>query len=176
MKTMTTSDPAAERLVEELFDAHARPLRAFVARLVGNDWQVAEDVVQETLTRAWQSAGALLAGDRARLRPWLVTVARRIVIDRHRAQQARPIETAPPEPDGVAVADPTAHVATALTVRAALRELSPSHREILLETYFRERTTQEAAQALGLPAGTVKSRVYYALRELRDRLTEEEAT
>ena len=65
---------------------------------------------------------------------------------------------------------------TAITVSAALSTLSDSHREVLVETYFRDRNTQEAAEVLGLPPGTVKSRVYYALRSLRQTLVEQEVT
>ena len=52
-------------------------------------------------------------------------------------------------------------------VGEALRELSPAHREVLNETILRDRTVNEAAEVLGLPVGTVKLRVYHAVRELR---------
>ena len=55
---------------------------------------------------------------------------------------------------------------------AALEELPAHHRDVLVETYFRGRSVAEAAQALGIPQGTVKSRAYHALRSLRRILTE----
>jgi RNA polymerase sigma-70 factor (ECF subfamily) len=63
-----------------------------------------------------------------------------------------------------------------MTVTDALRTLSQSHREILVETYFRGRTVPEAAEVLGLPLGTAKSRVYYALRALRTALQQRGVT
>jgi RNA polymerase sigma-70 factor (ECF subfamily) len=63
-----------------------------------------------------------------------------------------------------------------LVLTDALRGLSAAHREVVFETYFRGRTVQEAAESLGLPVGTVKSRVYYALRALRIALEEQGVT
>jgi RNA polymerase sigma-70 factor (ECF subfamily) len=63
-----------------------------------------------------------------------------------------------------------------MTITDALRTLSHAHREILVETYFRGRTVPEAAEALGLPLGTAKSRVYYALRALRAALEQRGVT
>lgn len=150
-----------------LYEQHSAALLTFVLRLTGGDRQRAEDIVQETLMRAWRNAHKLGAPGPASIRPWLVTVARRIAIDNHRSNQARPSEAYDQELDGFAVADPTEQVLRSMTVTEALRELSYAHREILLETYFRGRTITEAAESLGLPLGTAKSRVYYALRALR---------
>lgn len=150
-----------------LYDQHAAPLLAFVLRLTGGDRQRAEDIVQETLMRAWRNAHKLGAQGQTSIRPWLVTVARRIAIDNHRSNKARPPEAYDQELESFAVADGTDHVLRSMTVTEALRSLSYAHREILLETYFRGRTVPEAADVLGLPLGTAKSRVYYALRALK---------
>ena len=63
---------------------------------------------------------------------------------------------------------------TAVAVAEALAVLSPAHRQVLAETILRDRTVNQAAQVLGVPVGTVKSRVYYALRALRVVLAERE--
>lgn len=162
--------PAGKRedaLVRMLYDQHANPLLMFVLRLTGGDRQRAEDIVQETLMRAWRNAHKLGAQGQTSIRPWLVTVARRIAIDNHRSENARPTEMYDQELDSFSVADETDHVLRSMTVTEALRSLSYAHREILLETFFRGRTVPEAANVLGLPLGTAKSRVYYALRALR---------
>ena len=81
-----------DAVVSTLYRAYRDPLLAFVLRLTAGDREHAEDVVQETLVRAWREAGRLdLSGPS--LMPWLATVARRIVIDEHRRKQVRPAET-----------------------------------------------------------------------------------
>ncbi|MEV4200161.1 sigma-70 family RNA polymerase sigma factor [Micromonospora globbae] len=166
----------SDQLVRLLYAEHAGPLLAFVMRLTGGDRQRAEDIVQETLLRAWRNAHRLGAQGQTSLRPWLVTVARRIAIDEHRSEQARPAETYDRDLTAFAEADSTDQVLRTMTVADALRTLSQSHREILVATYFRGRTVPEAAEELGLPLGTAKSRVYYALRALRTALQERGVT
>jgi RNA polymerase sigma-70 factor, ECF subfamily len=51
-----------------------------------------------------------------------------------------------------------------------LRDLSPAHRQVLVETYYRDAPTDRVAARLGIPPGTVRSRLHYALRAVRDRL------
>ena len=167
-----SSGPSHEdTLVKLLYEEHAGPLLMFVLRLTGGDRQRAEDIVQETLLRAWRNAHRLGAQGQQSLRPWLVTVARRIAIDEHRSASARPAETYDRELESFpTTSDETDKVLQSMTVSDALRQLSHSHREILIETYFRGRTVPEAAEALNLPLGTAKSRVYYALRALRTAL------
>ncbi|KXK59569.1 sigma-70 family RNA polymerase sigma factor [Micromonospora fluostatini] len=166
----------SDRLIRLLYAEHAGPLLMFVMRLTGGDRQRAEDIVQETLLRAWRNAHRLGAQGQGSLRPWLVTVARRIAIDEHRSEQARPAETYDRDLTAFAEADSTDRVLRTMTVADALRTLSQSHREILVATYFRGRTVPEAAEELGLPLGTAKSRVYYALRALRTALQERGVT
>ena len=165
-----------DTLVRMLYEEHAGPLLMFVLRLTGGDRQRAEDIVQETLLRAWRNAHRLGVQGQGSLRPWLVTVARRIAIDEHRSEQARPAETYDRDLTAFAEADSTDRVLRTMTVADALRTLSQSHREILVATYFRGRTVPEAAEELGLPLGTAKSRVYYALRALRTALQERGVT
>jgi len=166
-----------DTLVRMLYEEHAGPLLMFVLRLTGGDRQRAEDIVQETLLRAWRNAHRLGAQGQQSLRPWLVTVARRIAIDDHRSTSARPPETYDRELESFpSTADDTDRVLQLMTVTDALKTLSQSHREILVETYFRGRTVPEAAEVLGLPLGTAKSRVYYALRALRTALQQRGVT
>ena len=166
----------SDQLIRLLYAEHAGPLLMFVMRLTGGDRQRAEDIVQETLLRAWRNAHRLGTQGQGSLRPWLVTVARRIAIDEHRSEQARPAETYDRDLTAFAESDNTDRVLRTMTVADALRTLSRSHREILVATYFRGRTVPEAAEELGLPLGTAKSRVYYALRALRTALQEQGVT
>ncbi|TDB75620.1 sigma-70 family RNA polymerase sigma factor [Micromonospora sp. KC723] len=175
-QAMSPEASHSDQLIRLLYAEHAGPLLMFVMRLTGGDRQRAEDIVQETLLRAWRNAHRLGAQGQGSLRPWLVTVARRIAIDEHRSEQARPAETYDRDLTAFAEADSTDRVLRTMTVADALRTLSQSHREILVATYFRGRTVPEAAEELGLPLGTAKSRVYYALRALRTALQERGVT
>src|SRR6185312_9201246 len=89
VRSRTAGDDA---LVTELYRQYRVPLMAYVLRLTAGDRQQAEDVVQETMLRAWRQAGKLDLTEPS-LMPWLTTVARRIVIDDKRRKSARPAET-----------------------------------------------------------------------------------
>ncbi len=159
--------------IRALYEQHVRALLNFVSRLVGGDQQRAEDIVQETLIRAWRNAEKLDLRSGRRLRPWLITVARRIAIDEYRSGGARPEEVYDIDLDGFSALDDSERMIRSMTVMAALRDLSRPYREILLHTYFYGRTVAQAAEYLGLPLGTAKSRVYHGLRALRSRLEQQ---
>ncbi|HEY9367128.1 sigma-70 family RNA polymerase sigma factor [Streptomyces sp.] len=162
MTTATTDERALEQLQRE----HGPALLSFLLNLTHGDQQRAEDLVQETLVRAWLHPEAF-HGPYESMRPWLFTVARRLAIDARRSRLARPAEigdgalAAAPDPTDV-----TETAVAALDVRAAVRGLSPEHRAVLVRIYFHGLTVKEAADDLGIPAGTVKSRSHYALRAL----------
>ncbi|MBX7546985.1 sigma-70 family RNA polymerase sigma factor [Streptomyces sp. NPDC055966] len=164
-----------EELIRTLYAEHAGPLFHYALRLTSGDRQWAEDVVQETLLRAWRHPAAF-EPRRGSARAWLFTVARHLVIDAHRARQARPAETGGDALDRVAERtageDRIEQALQSWAVADAVRTLSADHRAVLVETYYRGRTMAEAADVLGIPLGTVKSRTYYALHALRLALQE----
>lgn len=162
---------ADDRLAADLYRQYWSPLMAFVLRLTAGDRQHAEDVVQETMLRAWRQ-GEHFDPAAASLMPWLATVARRIVIDEQRRKNARPPEAGEDKLDKASVTDSTDDVLRSVIVADALRALSQSHRQVLHETILSDRTVNDAAEVLGIPVGTVKSRVYYALRALKLVLAE----
>jgi RNA polymerase sigma-70 factor (ECF subfamily) len=164
-----------EELMRALYREHAGPLLGFVMHLVGGDRQRAEDVVQETLVRAWRHADQLQTATGS-VRPWLVTVARRIVIDGHRRSMARPPETDAAPLELLPAEDELDRALQMMAITDALGALTRAHREVIVETYLRGRSVAEAAAELGIPQGTVKSRVYYALRSLRVALEERGVT
>ncbi|MEV4574245.1 sigma-70 family RNA polymerase sigma factor [Nonomuraea jabiensis] len=164
-----------EAAVSALYREYHRPLLAFVIRLTAGDRQWAEDVVQETMIRAWRSAEQL-DPESVSLMPWLATVARRIVIDDRRRRDARPHESGDGPLETMPVPDEMEGLLHQVVVSEALKALSPAHREILNETILRDRSVNDAAEALGIPVGTVKSRVYYAVRALRIALEERGVT
>ncbi|MGV9245285.1 sigma-70 family RNA polymerase sigma factor [Streptomyces sp. NPDC003710] len=170
MTAGTTTPPgtSAEHELAALQREHGPSLFALLLRLCDGDRQRAEDLLQETLVRAWQHPEALRAQEFDSVRPWLLTVGRRLAIDARRARQARPAEVGDGVPESArVVADHAERSAAMLDVREAVKTLTPEHREVLVQVYFRGASVAEAAQALGIPPGTVKSRAYYALRALR---------
>jgi RNA polymerase sigma-70 factor (ECF subfamily) len=171
-----TAAAADDALLTALYQQYRGPLLSFVLRLTAGDRQHAEDVVQETMVRAWREAHRLNLTEPS-LMPWLATVARRIVIDENRRRRARPPEVGGDMVDKPPVADDeTESLLRKVVVVEALQELSTAHREVLNETILRDRTVNEAAEVLGIPVGTVKSRVYYALKALKVHLTERGVT
>ncbi|MFJ3772091.1 sigma-70 family RNA polymerase sigma factor [Streptomyces sp. NPDC090075] len=166
-----TSD---EVLIRSLYEEHGRALLAYAKRLT-NDHAAAEDVVQETLIRAWKNQESLVNG-KGSVRGWLLTVARNIIMDRFRAKAARPTEVAESVGTTPVEKDHAEGVVDSMLVMEALDRLSPDHRDVLNEIYFQGRSVAEAAESLGIPPGTVKSRSHYALKQLRDLYGDEPGT
>jgi RNA polymerase sigma-70 factor (ECF subfamily) len=159
-------DPSgAAALMRLVHDRHSGALRSFAMRLTGGNASKAEDVVQETMLRAWRHLDAL---DEARgsQRTWLFTVARRIAIDEWRSRPERLEYPTDVVPD-LAAEDTIDRAVQCWTVTAALNRLSREHRSALHACYFHGRSVREAAREFGVPEGTVKSRLYYGLRAMR---------
>ncbi|MFI5608139.1 sigma-70 family RNA polymerase sigma factor [Amycolatopsis sp. NPDC051903] len=157
-----------------LHEEHAAALWSYALHLTGGNRIHAEDVVQETLLRAWRHTD-VLDQSRGSARAWLFTVARRIAIDGWRSATSRSevVTDAPPER---AVADGTERAVQGWLVAEALGELSVRHREVLDLCYFQGYSVADAARTLGIAEGTVKSRTHYALRALRLALEERGVT
>ncbi|WP_261567488.1 sigma-70 family RNA polymerase sigma factor [Frankia gtarii] len=153
---------------DQLVRLHRTALLSYTTQLTGGDRGRAEDVVQETFLRAWHHLDRLTP-DRGSVHGWLRRVAHNLVVDGYRRRQARPteLELAPEHAEVPTQPDHAESVLLATTVQAALTRIWPEHRAALVEVYLRDRTCAQAATALGIPEGTVKSRVHYALRTLR---------
>jgi RNA polymerase sigma-70 factor, ECF subfamily len=170
--------PAVQResvdsFVRLLWDEYAHRLFAAAVRLIGGDRYWAEDVVQETMLRAWRHADRLLRDRRARnLMPWLVTVARRIVINEWHARRCRPHEVDDAALALAAVPDDTDRMLHRVVLTNALAELAPIHRRVVVEMFVRGRTVREVARIVGVPPGTVKSRAFNALRIVRRSMSD----
>ncbi|MDH6554021.1 RNA polymerase sigma-70 factor (ECF subfamily) [Streptomyces sp. SAI-117] len=151
--------PTAER--------HRARLLRHAKRLTSGDLHRAEDIVQETMLRAWLTD--LDAYDEERRLAWLLRVARNLAVDAHRRERAVPVGVLPEDmlhrPDGAG--DLADAVVDRQVVRWALARLSLEHREVLFHVHLRDRTRAEAARVIGVPQGTVKSRNHYALEAMR---------
>lgn len=153
------------------YGAHGAELYRFARRALGDTGQ-AEDAVQETFVRAWRASDRYDPA-RASQRTWLFAILRNVVIDQVRARSIRPPVVAaadladPVSADGDDAID---EVITGWQVEAALGTLREDHRRVLVEVHWRGRPYAEVAAELGVPEGTVKSRVYYGLRAMRTAL------
>ncbi|MBZ3904216.1 sigma-70 family RNA polymerase sigma factor [Streptomyces griseiscabiei] len=161
--------PAGDGSIRRLYEEHHGPLLRYVSGLVRGDRQRAEDFVQETLVRAWQSTASQPPGW-APSRAWLMRVAHNLVIDwarrerpHHEVTQEHTLEHHAETVDPMSEADQRRFLVHALS------RLSHSHREVLFYVYVLGCSGPDAADALGIPPGTVKSRTHHAIRELRRR-------
>lgn len=159
----------ADDLLRAVHAAHGPALERYVARLTDDPAQ-AQDVVQETLLRAWRHP-EVLERPEGSVRAWLFTVARNLVVDELRSAHHRR-ELASAEVPDRGEADATQAVLDAWLVADALVSLSPEHRAVVVDAYYHGRSVAEMASAHGVPPGTVKSRMHYALRALRLALQE----
>lgn len=160
------------RIVEDealraLHESHASVLRGYVRRLTGDDAR-ADDIVQETMIRAWKNG---ISQEHSGSRAWLFTVARNLVIDDVRSAHSRH-EVASENLPERAQSDRTDALFDAMVIADALRSLSHDHRAVVVLAYYRRLSTAEIANELGLPGGTVKSRLHYGLLNLRLALQE----
>ena len=163
-----------EDRLRRIYAEHGAALLAFATRVCGGDRQRAEDVVQEVLVRAWRHPEVSEGGSGGE-RAWLLTVTRNAAIDVFRAQRSRPQEVGGAALEAVVSVpgdDELDRAVEAWTIAAALEALPAHHRDVLVETFFKGRSVAETAQVLGIPAGTVKSRAFHALRSLRKILVE----
>jgi len=162
-----------EHGIRAAYSAHAGEMFGFAVRSL-HDRGLAEEAVQEAFVRAWRF------GDRfdpqlGTVRAWLFAILRHVVIDIARARAIWPepvADAAIEQAAGVSPEDRLDQALLAWQIEEALRRIGEDHRRVVLETYYRGRPYAEVAAELGIPEGTVKSRVYYALRALRLALEE----
>jgi RNA polymerase sigma-70 factor (ECF subfamily) len=161
-----------------LYRRYADELYGFAYSALG-DRGLADELVQDVFTRVWRHAGDY-DPSRASFRTWLYAIARNVIVDFRRRASVRPRLAAhePPvaqDEDEKTLDAALEQAALRWQVAAALERLSPEHREVVRLAHFDALTFREIAQLTGLPLGTVKSRAYYALRNLRLALEEMEA-
>lgn len=149
--------------MREAYAAHSGELYGFAVRSLG-EAGLAEEAVQETFLRAWRT------GDRAdpensSLRPWLFAILREVMIDLGRAGAV----TDGGAPPSVELLERSL---LGWQVEEAMRRIDERYRQVLLETHYRGRPCAEVATELGVPEGTVKSRVSDGLRALKAALEE----
>jgi len=145
------------------------------ARLIVVDPELAQEAVQDAFVRAWQACSSFDPAG-GPLVHWLLTITRNAAIDLARARGRRP----PVRPDaGAHELNAAADFAEAVAVRAELRQALLSipalHRTVIVETILRDRAPKEVAVELGIAHGTLRTRLHYGLRHLRELLETAEA-
>jgi RNA polymerase sigma-70 factor, ECF subfamily len=153
--------------------AHAEHRLRMLAKALAvvGDRQHAEDAVQDAFLRAWSKCSSFNP-DGPPLAAWLTTITRNVAIDHERARAVRP-RLVREQPPGIEAADgrpgPDGVVLREVLVQA-LAKVSPDHRAVVLRAVLADRPYADVAAELGVPVGTVKSRVFHALRGLRGAL------
>ncbi len=152
-----------------IYDRYSRSVYSLAWKMLG-DVQTAQEVTQEVFEAVWRGAKAFAPG-RGRARTWILAMAHHKSVDAMRRQRVRasePLSEAhPDEADVVALAMRRVEGAA---VRAALATLSEAQRTVVVLAYYGGYTQQEIARRLGVPLGTVKTRIRDGLLRLRDRL------
>jgi RNA polymerase sigma-70 factor (ECF subfamily) len=158
--------------LREAYAAHGGELYGFALRSL-EDPGLAEEAVQDTFLRAWR-AGDRFDPELGSLRTWLFAILRHVVVDLARMRAVRPPlagEDAAEE-EQVDGTDAIDQALASWQIEEALRRIGDEHRRVLVEVYYGGRPYPEVASELGIPVGTVKSRVFYGLRALRLALEE----
>ena len=162
----------ADAAIRELYSCHAKALHGYVERFCP-DRTSADDIVQETFIRAWRHLPQLSADDRP-IRPWLFRVARNLLIDADRAARSRPMAVQAQPSEEAGTDSGLDQVLERQLISAALEHLSPAHRTVLVETFYHGDSLATVAHQLGIPHGTARSRLHYALHALRQQLQEDD--
>ncbi|MFD7716510.1 RNA polymerase sigma factor [Streptomyces sp. NPDC059814] len=161
----------------DLFDDYAQTVFRYAVRSTG-DWAGAEDIVSLTFLEAWRLRATLRDSDEE-LKPWLLGIATNVLRNTRRAARRHDaaltrIPVRPAVPDFADELVGRIHDAEQLdAARAALRRLRPKEREVFLLCVWDGLEYRDAARALGVPVGTVRSRLSRARKRLR-QLTEDE--
>ena len=154
--------------MQTLFARYRTPVYRWLLRLVGNE-TVAEDLLSDVFLDVWRQAGRFQA--RSAVSTWLLAIARFKALSARRGRKNAELD----ETIEATVADSADNPEVVLQkksrdqfVRTALTTLSPEHREIIDLVYYHDKSVDECAQILGVPSGTVKTRMFYARKKLAE--------
>lgn len=154
--------------MEALYDMYSASLYGVIFRIV-TDTATAEDVLQDTFVKIWNSFGGYDA-DKGRLFTWMVNIARNLAIDKIRSKDFKNQNKNQELENNVVAIDEqrnTMYKPELLGIKELVETLKPEQKSILDLIYFKGYTHVEAADELGVPLGTVKTRLRTAIGQLR---------
>ena len=154
--------------IEALYDMYSSSLYGVISRII-NDTATAEDVLQETFVKIWHSFSAYSA-EKGRLFTWMVNIARNLAIDKLRSKDFKNQNKNQELENNVTFIDEqrnTAYKPELLGIKELVETLKPEQKVILELVYFKGYTHVEASDELGIPLGTIKTRLRMAIQQLR---------
>ncbi len=154
--------------IKALYDMYSGALLGVISRIVIHT-EIAEDLLQETFVKIWNSA-ASYDSSKGRLFTWMMNVARNLSIDKLRSKDFKNSAKNQDIENNVDFIDEQKRVtfnADTLGLKELVTQLKPDFKDVLDMIYFKGYTHVEAAEALNLPLGTVKTRIRMAILELR---------
>jgi RNA polymerase sigma factor (sigma-70 family) len=154
--------------MEALYDMYSSSLFGIISRIV-IDTETSEDVLQETFVKIWHSFSAYSA-EKGRLFTWMVNIARNLAIDKIRSKDFKNQNKNQDIENNVTIIDSERNSSfkpELLGVKDLVETLRPEQKLILNLVYFKGYTHVEASDELGIPLGTIKTRLRMAIQELR---------
>lgn len=154
--------------VEALYDMYSASLFGVISRII-NDTTIAEDVLQETFVKIWHSFSSYNT-EKGRLFTWMVNIARNLAIDKIRSKDFKNQNKNQDIENNVTFIDAqrnTVYKPELMGVKNLVQTLKPEQKLIIELVYFKGYTHVEAAEELGIPLGTIKTRLRMAIQELR---------
>lgn len=154
--------------VEALYDMYSASLYGVISRIV-IDTAVAEDILQETFVKIWHSFSSYSA-EKGRLFTWMVNIARNLAIDKIRSKDFKNQNKNQEIENNVTFIDEqrsTVYKPELMGVKDLVQTLKPDQKSIIDLVYFKGYTHVEAAEELGIPLGTIKTRLRMGIQELR---------
>jgi RNA polymerase sigma-70 factor (ECF subfamily) len=159
-----------ERAFLELYDRHASRVYGLTLRIL-NDPMLAEEATQDTFLKLWSRAREYIT-ERGPFLPWLLTIARRVALDRLRLESRRPMLSNSTDPEDIWQSIPNLDTNTDearwRSLYFAVQNLHPDQRAVIELAYYQGMSQSEIAAVLGLPLGTVKTRLRTAMQNLRE--------
>ena len=154
--------------VEALYDMYSSSLYGVISRIV-TDTALAEDILQETFVKIWHSFSSYSA-EKGRLFTWMVNIARNLAIDKIRSKDFKNQNKNQEIENNVTFIDEqrsTVYKPELMGVKDLVEALKPDQKSIIDLVYFKGYTHVEAAEELGIPLGTIKTRLRMGIQQLR---------